>query len=80
MKCGCIAQGEVVRHPNYPKGTPSCVIHDCHELADTKPNLAGRKARCYCYKVVDSSYDLPFFHIRNDHEYDEFYCGHDGWN
>jgi hypothetical protein len=31
---------------NHPNPTPACVICDCFEVADTVPDLTGRKARC----------------------------------
>jgi hypothetical protein len=73
MKCGCVAQsyrtatGGVKIDPPQP----SCVVHNCIEIADKKPSLAGRMAKCSYshsnparYKQhgpVPSSYDLAFF-------------------
>lgn len=74
MKCGHTANAE-------SNGKPCCVICDCFEIADTKPNLEGRKARCtYCNKMTDSSYNLPFFEYQANKTYDEYYCGCRGWD
>ena len=72
MKCGHSANAT-------KDGKPFCVICMCGEVAE-KPSLAGRKAKCYCGHITDSSYDLPFFKHEPEHEYDSYYCGHDGWN
>lgn len=52
---------------------PSCVVHDCTEPAEIKPDLTGRMARCiYRHEgnkgsqrpgpsPIPSSYDLAFF-------------------
>lgn len=40
LKCGCTA------YATTGDGKPSCVVHDCTEVAEAAPNLAGRVARC----------------------------------
>lgn len=61
MKCGCIAmttcsgRGDV----KYDPPIPSCIVHDCFEVADT-PDLTGRIAKCHCGATRQSG-DLPFF-------------------
>lgn len=70
MKCGCVAhatckrRGDVVFDPPIP----ACVIHECYEVADSKPDLTGRKASCSYrpagHADVPSSYDLAFFEYR----------------
>ena len=70
MKCGCVAQGVLTSIRGVPVNppVPSCVIHDCIEPADAKPDLTGRKARCvYNHNSRPgqpprpSSFDLAFF-------------------
>lgn len=89
MKCGCVAQG-VRRAPGETAEFPCCVIHDCTDVADERPALDGRKARCYCGKTVPSGYDLAFFEYRGSgssefeargpQKFDMYYCGHAGWD
>ena len=43
MKCGCVA------YAVNGNGNPACVIHMCEEVAESKPDLTGRKARCSYY-------------------------------
>lgn len=77
MKCGCVAQGVRtsaggVKHDPIP----SCLTHDCIEVADARPDLTGRMAKCFYShersgradrhqnpgkSPVPSSYDLVFF-------------------
>jgi hypothetical protein len=72
MKCGCAAQS-VCRSKGgktFDPPIPSCVIHDCIDVADSPPNLEGRMARC-AYKPHGhadrpSSLDLPFFEFRGE--------------
>lgn len=47
MKCGCAGQASRV----LPDGSriPSCIIHNCIEIAPAPPDLAGRMARCAYY-------------------------------
>lgn len=47
MKCGCAAQGVMTARGGvkFDPPIPSCVIHDCIEIAET-PNLTGRIAKC----------------------------------
>ena len=48
MKCGCVAQGLCSWHAGkeYDPPIPSCIIHDCIEIAEKQPDLTGRTARC----------------------------------
>ncbi len=75
MKCGHTANA-------YDKDNrPCCVICNCFEIAENKPNIQGRKAKCgQCGRITDSSYDLPFFEYKQDKDYDEYYCGCYGWD
>lgn len=47
MKCGCAGQASRVNADG--SRTPACIIHECYEVADAKPDLSGRKARCAYY-------------------------------
>lgn len=82
MKCGHTANSHY--KDKAGKWKPCCVIcygicEGATEIAEEQPDLTGRKARCYCGKVVDSNTNLAFFQYRPDEEYDEYYCGCDGW-
>ena len=67
-------------------GKPVCAIcfgltPDAEILADTAPDLTGRKARCgFCGKLTDSKISLPFFEYRPDMDTDSYYCGCWGWD
>lgn len=63
MKCGCVAQGKLtaVKGVRLETPRPMCLTHDCDEVADSRPDLAGRQARCGCKKTVPSSFSLAFF-------------------
>ena len=79
MKCGHAANAT-------HDGKPICAIcfgitPDAEIIADTAPDLTGRKARCkYCSEVRDSKASLPFFEYRPKQKTDSFYCGCRGWN
>lgn len=79
MKCGHTANSYIL------KGAlriPICVICDCIEQAP-KPLLEGRFAVCReCGRVVESDWNLPFFHYQKDNEQNEdsYYCGCYGWD
>ena len=79
MKCGHVANAIDAN------GNPICAIcygftPDAKIIANKKPNLEGRKARCNeCGKVTGSSYSLPFFRYRPNEDYDTYYCGCHGW-
>jgi hypothetical protein len=78
MKCGHAANATC-------DGKPACAICACTEVADTIPDLTGRKARCgyygtHCHSETPSSMKLPFFEYRPDKEYDTYYCGCYGWD
>ena len=47
MKCGC-ASSSVRTMTNGVKHDPmpSCMVHDCLEVAERPPDLSARKARC----------------------------------
>lgn len=54
---------------------------DLDKPGSEREGLEGRKARCSdCGKVVDSSWNLPFFAYNPEREYDSFYDGCYGWN
>ena len=83
MKCGHTAQGHRIMKDGTKK--PVCVICMCEEIAEIKPDLTGRKARCSyygskCHSEVDSSYHLAFFEHKPNCEYDKYYCGCWGWS
>ena len=67
-------------------GKPVCVIcfgltPDAEIVADTVPDLTGRRARCiYCDNVQDSNINLPLFEHRPNCKYDSYYCGCRGWD
>ena len=79
MKCGHAANAT-------HNGKPVCAIcfgftPDAQIVADTAPDLTGRKARCgYCGKLTDSKISLPFFEYRPNCKYDSYYCGCWGWD
>lgn len=74
LKCG--------HEPNATQnGKPCCVICNCFEFAETKPDLTGRCAKCSdCGNIQPSNYNLIFFRYRPDCQYDSFYCGCRGWD
>lgn len=80
MKCGHAANAVTA------DGKPCCAIcagftPDAEIIADTAPDLTGRKARCgYCGKLTDSKISLPFFEYRPDMDTDSYYCGCRGWD
>lgn len=53
MKCGCAANATCSRmgEREYNPPIPSCVIHDCIEVADEQPDFTGRMARCAYFKT-----------------------------
>ena len=61
MACGCAANAR-----KMPENIPSCVIHECTEIAKTTPSIEGRTARCSCNAQKPSSLDLAFFEYRGD--------------
>ncbi len=70
MKCGCAAAG-VMRSKGgvtYDPPIPSCIIHDCIELADAEPDLTGRLAECVYlpkhHTDKPSNRELAFFEWR----------------
>jgi len=67
---------------DYDAPIPSCVVHDCIEVAESVPDLAGRKASCGlgCGHERPSSLDLAFFEYRPAKATDSYYCGCRGWD
>lgn len=75
MKCGCVAQGvlKAVKGVEIDPPIPTCITHSCTDIADKKPSLEGRVARCtYAHNrpsprqtigasPVPSSWALAFF-------------------
>ena len=75
MKCGHIAQGY------NQKGEPICIICDCSEIDNEKPDLTGRMAYCTeCSSCTQSDWNLAFFKYNENLGYDEYYCGCHGWD
>lgn len=75
MKCGHVSMAR------DDKGNPYCLICDCKEVEDSKPNLEGRMAHCTeCASVTNSKWSLPFFGYNEDKDYDSYYCGCHGWD
>lgn len=75
MTCGHIANGTTLN------GKPYCIICNCNKVAEQKPNLTGRFAKCVtCSNITESNYNLPFFEYKPDSEEDEYYCGCLGWD
>lgn len=67
MSCGCVAVGKTtaIGGVKFDPPIPVCITHNCHEVAESKPSLSGRRSRCGCMtNIVDSSYNLPFFEYR----------------
>ncbi len=74
MKCGHVANAS-------HNGEPCCIICECFDIDDKKPDLTGRIAKCAeCSHTTKSNYDLPFFQYNPDKNFDEYYCGCHGWN
>lgn len=65
MACGCTPSGMKTMSAGIKLDppVPSCVTHDCTEVAPEQPDLTGRDARCGygCGAERPSSPDLPFF-------------------
>ena len=75
MKCGHRANATTA------DGKPFCLICDCYEVEEKKPDLKGRKAKCsYCGRIEDSKTTLPFFKTQPNEKYDSYYCGCEGWD
>ena len=91
MKCGHTANA-VQKTENGD--IPACVICNCSDIAESKPDLTGRKAKCSyfgktftyggqkvtCHGEADSKYNLPFFEYKPQGKFDEYYCGCWGWD
>jgi len=88
MKCGHVANAVTADNQ------PGCVFCNCTEISKQEIDLTGRKARCAYYgKIVKlqgrtscckseskSSTSLPFFKHKPENQYDEYYCGCQGWD
>lgn len=63
MRCGCAAQGmcSAMDGEIFDPPIPSCVVHDCIEVAENAPLLTGRLAKCGCGVTKPSSAALAFF-------------------
>jgi len=59
----------------------ACAICGTKEIMENPPSLEGRQAKCSdrC-AIKESHWRLPFFKSTPDKEYDEYYCGHGGWD
>jgi hypothetical protein len=43
--------------------------------------IVHKKAKCsYCKNIVNSNFNLAFFTIRENSEYNSYYCGCRGWD
>lgn len=83
MKCGCAANATCSSSGGvkFDPPIPSCVIHECLEIADKQPDLTGRTAKCaYCNSLEPSSMDLAFFEHTPQKATDGYYCGCRGWD
>ena len=75
MKCGHKGYGQT------SDGLPYCPICMCGDVAEKEPPIENRQAECsYCSKKEKSSFSLPFFRYRPNREFDEYYCGCEGWD
>ena len=76
MKCGCVSNSVCAGRDGktFDPPIPSCVVHDCLEVADSTPDLTGRTAQCsYLPKnhaPRPSSLDLAFFKFRGENSPD----------
>lgn len=70
LTCGCVAIAQHSdTHDGLPVNHPSCPVHLCCSVVESKPDLTGRFAICgYATKrdgskhtAIPSSYDLAFF-------------------
>ena len=71
MKCGCVAMSVCSSRGGvkYDPPIPSCITHDCFEVAEG-PDLSGRTAQCSYFPKghapKPSSLDLAFFVFKGD--------------
>ena len=51
MKCGCVAMAVCSQKGGrkFDPPIPACFVHECYEIAESPPDLTGRKARCDYY-------------------------------
>lgn len=76
MACGHVANAE-----DAATHKPCCVICNCHKIAQNKPDLRNRVAKCStCGHITKSDFSLPFFEYRPDFKTDTYYCGCYGWD
>jgi hypothetical protein len=73
MSCGCTTP-----LTKQATGNPACMWHPEAEPVPM-PDLFGRVARCGCGEQKPSSPKLAFFELHPKHNFDTYYCGHDGW-
>ena len=71
MKCGCVAQGVLtsVKGVKVEPPIPICGIHDCIDIAEAAPELAGRSARCTyrsCKTYLAKYRDTHYGELRGD--------------
>lgn len=84
MKCGHSANA--VDSNNNPICAICFGISEGATVISTETiSLSGRKARCIYYGTLcdgetDSRLTLAFFFHRKGEEYDEYYCGCQGWD
>ena len=85
MKCGHTANSYTYNKKG--ERIVACAICGCTEVADNKPLLKGRVARCSeCGRLADSNWDLPFFRYGGEKNTDglaytdTYYCGCHGWD
>lgn len=69
MKCGCVASAvRTATNGVQHDPIPSCLVHDCVDVAESAPDLAGRYADCSYsprgHAKVASSMKLAFFKYR----------------
>lgn len=76
MTCGHVANAvDAATHE------PCCVICNCHEIMQDKPDLTNRVAKCStCGHITKSDFSLPFFEYRPNLQTDTYYCGCYGWD
>ena len=80
MKCGHKAIACVIKDGKKIYCCPICRGEDAFTPIN-KPNTTGRQAKCiYCGRTCKSSYELAFFQHKPQKQFDEYYCGCEGWD
>ena len=83
MKCG--GAGNAMTWKDG-KPIPCCSRHHWHTedaitIDDNPPSLENRMASCTdCHILTSSNLHLAFFHYMVGQEFDEYYCGCQGWD